>query len=49
MLGSMLMTHHKLAYYHGLMARLRASIETGTFRSLIETLQNGWISPDEPV
>jgi queuine tRNA-ribosyltransferase len=49
MLGSMLMTHHNLAYYHGLMARLRASIETGTFRSLIETLQNGWISPDEPV
>lgn len=49
MLGSMLMTQHNLAYYHGLMARLRASIETGTFRSLIETLQNGWISPDEPV
>jgi queuine tRNA-ribosyltransferase len=49
MLGSMLMTHHNLAYYHGLMARLRASIETGTFRSLIETLQNGWNSPDESV
>lgn len=48
-LGSMLMTHHNLAYYHGLMARLRASIETGTFRSLIETLRNGWNSPDEPV
>ncbi|MEQ8857760.1 MAG: tRNA guanosine(34) transglycosylase Tgt [Pseudomonadales bacterium] len=49
MLGAMLMTHHNLAYYHGLMARLRDSIETGTFRSLIETLQNGWISPDEPL
>ncbi len=48
MLGAMLMTHHNLAYYNGLMARLRASIETGTFRSLIETLQNGWNSPDEP-
>jgi queuine tRNA-ribosyltransferase len=49
MLGAMLMTQHNLTYYHELMARLRASIETGTFRSLIETLQNGWISPDEPV
>ncbi|NBC22647.1 MAG: tRNA-guanine transglycosylase, partial [Gammaproteobacteria bacterium] len=48
-LGSILMTHHNLAYYHTLMARLRASIETGTFRSLIETLQYGWNSPDEPV
>jgi queuine tRNA-ribosyltransferase len=48
-LGSMLMTQHNLAYYHGLMARLRASIETGTFRSLIETLQIGWNSPDESV
>jgi queuine tRNA-ribosyltransferase len=47
MLGSMLMTQHNLAYYHGLMARLRASIETGTFRSLIETLRTGWTSPDE--
>jgi queuine tRNA-ribosyltransferase len=49
MLGSMLMTQHNLTYYHELMARLRASIETGTFRSLIETLQNGWISLDESV
>jgi queuine tRNA-ribosyltransferase len=49
MLGSMLMTQHNLAYYHGLMARLRASIETGTFRSLIESLRNGWNSPDESV
>jgi queuine tRNA-ribosyltransferase len=45
MLGSILMTEHNLHYYHGLMARLRASIETGTFRSLIETLRNGWNSP----
>ncbi len=44
MLGSMLMTRHNLHYYHSLMARLRASIETGTFRTLTETLQNGWNS-----
>ena len=49
MLGAMLMTEHNLHYYHGLMARLRASIETGTFRTLIETLQTGWNSPDESV
>jgi queuine tRNA-ribosyltransferase len=48
-LGSILMTHHNLAYYHGLMARLRASIETGTFRTLIETLQTGWKPLDESV
>jgi queuine tRNA-ribosyltransferase len=48
-LASILMTHHNLAYYHDLMARLRASIETGTFRSLIESLHNGWDSPDEPL
>ena len=47
MLGSMLMTQHNLSYYHGLMARLRASIETGTFRSLIQTLQLGWNARDE--
>ncbi len=44
MLASMLMTRHNLHYYHALMARLRASIETGTFPSLIETLHNGWNS-----
>ncbi len=48
-LGSILMTHHNLAYYHGLMARLRTSIETGTFRPLIQTLQDGWKTPDESV
>ena len=49
MLGAMLMTEHNLHYYHGLMARLRASIETGTFRTLIETLRNDWNSPvNEP-
>jgi len=48
-LSSILMTHHNLAYYHGLMGRLRASIETGTFRSLIESLRNGWNSQDESV
>ncbi|MEM8766503.1 MAG: tRNA guanosine(34) transglycosylase Tgt [Pseudomonadota bacterium] len=45
MLGAMLMTIHNLHYYHDLMARLRASIETGTFRSLIATLRNDWNSP----
>ncbi len=45
MLGAILMTEHNLHYYHGLMARLRASIETGTFRTLIETLRNDWNSP----
>ncbi len=45
MLGAMLMTEHNLHFYHGLMARLRASIETGTFRTLIETLRNDWNSP----
>ena len=39
MLGAMLMTEHNLHYYHGLMARLRASIETGTFRTLTESLE----------
>lgn len=46
MLGAMLMTEHNLHYYHGLMARLRASIETGTFRTLIETLRKDWNSPE---
>ena len=49
MLGSMLMTRHNLHYYHGLMARLRASIGTGTFRTLIETLQKDWNSHYESV
>ena len=44
MLGAMLMTQHNLHYYHNLMARLRASIETGTFRSLVKTLHNDWNS-----
>jgi len=44
MLGAMLMTEHNLYYYHGLMARLRGSIETGTFRTLIATLRNDWNS-----
>jgi queuine tRNA-ribosyltransferase len=49
MLGAMLMTEHNLHYYHGLMARLRAAIETGTLRPLIETLENGWKSENESV
>jgi queuine tRNA-ribosyltransferase len=49
MLASMLMTRHNLHYYHDLMAQLRVSIETGTFRNLIESLQNGWNSLDESV
>jgi queuine tRNA-ribosyltransferase len=47
-LGSILMTHHNLAFYHGLMAGLRASIETGTFRPHIETLRTFW-NPHESV
>ncbi len=47
-LGSMLMTNHNLAYYHGLMARLRASIETGTLPTLASTLRDGWTALDEP-
>ncbi len=49
MLGSMLMTQHNLSYYHSLMARLRGSIETGTLRSLIKTLQTGWNTRNESV
>jgi queuine tRNA-ribosyltransferase len=49
MLAGMLMTQHNLHYYHNLMAQLRASIETGTFRHRIATLQNGWNSRDESV
>jgi len=43
----MLMTEHNLRYYHQLMARLRASIETGTFRTLRDSLQNHWNSGHE--
>ena len=42
MLGAMLMTQHNLHYYHQLMAKLRGSIETGTFRNLATSLQNQW-------
>lgn len=49
MLGAMLMTQHNLYFYHDLMAQLRASIETGTFRSLAISLQNQWNSTHESV
>ena len=42
MLGAMLMTTHNIHYYHNLMAQLRTSIETGTFRTLVNTLHNDW-------
>ena len=42
MLGAMLMTEHNLHFYHNLMAQLRASIETGTLRSLAESLFAKW-------
>jgi queuine tRNA-ribosyltransferase len=45
-LGSILMTHHNLTYYHDLMAGLRASIETGTFRPHIESLRTSWNSTE---
>ena len=44
MLGAMLMTQHNLHFYHDLMAGLRASIETGTFRTFVDTLLNDWNS-----
>ncbi len=48
-LGAMLMTEHNLHYYHQLMARLRASIETGTFRTLRDSLRTDWKSHYESV
>ncbi len=48
-LGAVLMTQHNLHYYHHLMSQLRGSIETGTFRTLVETLQNDWNHVDEPL
>ena len=49
MLGAMLMTQHNLHYYHALVAQLRAAIETGTFRTRVETLRNDWNSAHESV
>jgi queuine tRNA-ribosyltransferase len=49
MLGAMLMTEHNLFYYHQLMARLRVSIETGTFRNLRDSLRKDWNSHYESV
>jgi len=48
-LGAMLMTEHNLHYYHQLMARLRRSIETGTFRTLRDSLRKDWNSHYESV
>ena len=42
MLGALLMPRHNLHFYHHLMAQLRGSIETGTFRNLATSLQNQW-------
>ncbi|MEM6709049.1 MAG: tRNA guanosine(34) transglycosylase Tgt [Pseudomonadota bacterium] len=42
MLGGMLMTEHNLYFYHALMAKLRASIESGTFRALSHSLLDAW-------
>ena len=47
MLGGMLMTQHNLYYYHNLMAQLREAIETGTFRTLAQSLFNDWNNNDE--
>jgi queuine tRNA-ribosyltransferase len=49
MLGAILMTTHNLFYYHHLMARLRHSIETGTFRRLRDTLHTAWNRSHEPL
>jgi len=48
-LASVLMSIHNVHYYQTLMRRLREAIEMGTFRSLIETLHNGWNSQDESI
>ena len=44
MLGAMLMTKHNLHYYQNLVSQLRGAIETGTFRTLVETLRKDWNS-----
>ena len=48
-LGSVLMTIHNLHYYQTLMRSLREAIEMGTFRTLIETLHNGWNSQHDAI
>ncbi|MDG2276549.1 MAG: tRNA guanosine(34) transglycosylase Tgt [Pseudomonadales bacterium] len=48
-LGAMLMTRHNLHYYQQLVGQLRAAIETGTFRTRVETLRNDWITEYESV
>ena len=47
MLGAMLMTHHNLHYYLNLMAQLRGAIETGTLRSLSNSLIRDWTASHE--
>ncbi len=42
MLAAILVTRHNLYYYHKLMARLREAIENGTFRTLVDSLIEGW-------
>ena len=49
MLGAMLMTKHNLHYYQNLVTQLREAIETGTFRTRIESLRNDWNSEHESV
>ncbi|NKB97438.1 MAG: tRNA guanosine(34) transglycosylase Tgt [Pseudomonadales bacterium] len=49
MLGAMLMTRHNLHYYQHIVSQLRAAIETGTFRTRVETLRNDWNSENESV
>ena len=42
MLSAILITRHNLYYYHFLMTRLREAIENGTFRTLVNSLIEGW-------
>ena len=42
MLGPMLLTWHNLAYYHGLMARLRGAILEGRFVQEAASIRAGW-------
>ncbi len=48
-LGAMLMTRHNLHYYQQLVGQLRDAIETGTFRTRVETLRNDWITEYESI
>jgi len=50
LLGPVLLSWHNIAYYQGLMARIRAAIADGTFPALRQGLLGRWrTAPDAPV